>query len=207
MIFILVFSIFSIYWDFDINTNKYKYWRIIVGFVRRLAIWARRVGARWPAAMCRRPPTATDRRWATATIVFRRRRLPIRRRPDVVVRHPLTTATPIGARIATIPTIHSECSVISCPWIYCNGVFPLSLSLVSSQSSSADNWGGFDTTNKVASPPPQQRPESAEKRSSSKPLSSPDFNAIDVKSQKPKANTSTNKTKKIEDDAWDLLNN
>lgn len=67
-----------------------------------------------------------------------------------------------------------------------------------SQSSSADNWGGFVESNtKVSSPPTEKR--------STKPISPPDFNAIDIKSQKPKS--TTNKTKKIEDDAWDLLNN
>lgn len=80
---------------------------------------------------------------------------------------------------------------------------------VSSQSSSPDNWGGFDGT--AAATSPSSRPDSGyNSKRASKPPSSPDFDSIDVKSQKAVKSGGSggaNKTKKIEDDAWDLLNN
>lgn len=76
----------------------------------RLAIWARKDGARWPGVTSLRQPTDTVHQWATEMEVFPHRQLwaiIIRHRPDEVRRR-LTTVMLTGAKIATIPTIHSK---------------------------------------------------------------------------------------------------
>lgn len=73
------------------------------------------------------------------------------------------------------------------------------------QSSTPDNWGGFETRSPTTTSPTSQQYRVSAKATTA---DSTDFNGMDVKSQKPKnSNTGGGKTKKIEDDAWDLLNN
>ena len=64
-------------------------------------------------------------------------------------------------------------------------------------SNAADNWNGFES---------KSFEKSKENNVSRKPgpTASADFDSFDVKSSKPR---NVSKTKKIEDDAWDLLNN
>ncbi len=74
----------------------------------------------------------------------------------------------------------------------------------SQTSSPTDNWNGFE------SEASEKRKEyksdnNGANRKSTQSVASPDFDSFDVKSSKPK--TAGGKTKKIEDDAWDLLNN
>lgn len=79
-------------------------------------------------------------------------------------------------------------------------------------SSNNDKWNGFDnnfesptqsyqgnTSDSNSSIKKQNRSEKIEKTEKS------DFSSLDVKASKPK--TTTTKTKSIEDDAWNLLNN
>lgn len=82
---------------------------------------------------------------------------------------------------------------------------------LNSQSSSPDNWGGFSD----ASTKGRSESNGNGRRAAAAAVSTPDFDSIDVKSQRVKTTAPTvvgssgsvNKTKKIEDDAWDLLNN
>lgn len=70
-------------------------------------------------------------------------------------------------------------------------------------SNSTDNWNGFESeaTEKVK----EYKSENSAVRKTAQKVATPDFDSFDVKSSKPK--TVGGKTKKIEDDAWDLLNN
>lgn len=84
-------------------------------------------------------------------------------------------------------------------------------------SSNNDNWNGFDNNYETpagtyqGSPEPQNKSSNVNssgkrhpKSEKSEKTEKSDFNALDVKASKPKP---TNKTKSIEDDAWNLLNN
>lgn len=91
--------------------------------------------------------------------------------------------------------------------------------MYSHSSSKNDNWNGYDNnfetstqSYQASSSGPQNDStivsnSSTKKQHKSEKISKTDksdFNALDVKASKPK---STNKTKSIEDDAWNLLNN
>ncbi|KAJ6621427.1 hypothetical protein Bhyg_17452, partial [Pseudolycoriella hygida] len=74
------------------------------------------------------------------------------------------------------------------------------------QASSAteqDNWNGFES--KTSEKRKEYKSDNSANRKSVQSVASPDFNSFDVKASKPR--TVAGKTKKIEDDAWDLLNN
>lgn len=67
-------------------------------------------------------------------------------------------------------------------------------------SSATDNWNGFES--KTSEKSKEYKSDNNTSRKSAQ-VASPDFDSFDVKSSK----TVGGKTKKIEDDAWDLLNN
>lgn len=82
-------------------------------------------------------------------------------------------------------------------------------------SSNNENWNGFDKNFESStqsyqggSAEPQitspTTNNSTRKQQKSERVEKTDFGALDVKASKPKP---TNKTKSIEDDAWNLLNN
>lgn len=73
----------------------------------------------------------------------------------------------------------------------------------SSTPASEDNWNGFE--NKAPEKRKEYKSDNSASRKSTQSAASPDFEAFDVKTSKPK--TVAGKTKKVEDDAWDLLNN
>lgn len=88
----------------------------------------------------------------------------------------------------------------------------------SHSSSNNENWNGFDsnfesstqsyqggsTEPKIASPIVNNTTRKQQKSEKSEKPDKTDFGSLDVKASKPKP---TNKTKSIEDDAWNLLNN
>lgn len=116
------------------------------------------------------------------------------------------TSSAVGVTIISTQLIHSKNQMISAQF---NPV--LIPPFCRSQSSSPDNWGGFENKTTNVQPRGSTTDNGNHSRRSSKPTSAvttPDFEAIDVKSQRPKSGAAgANKTKKIEDDAWDLLNN
>lgn len=157
--------------------------------------------------MYRHLRTVTDPVWATVQTALRQPVTISSLRRTVVRVHaiPSTNSADGAKKRTTIPITHSKWSPIS------SARHPkLTNGMCFSQSSSPDNWGGFDGKT-VAATSPSSRPDSGNNsKRASKPPASPDFDSIDVKSQKPTksgGNGGANKTKKIEDDAWDLLNN
>lgn len=72
-----------------------------------------------------------------------------------------------------------------------------------SSPTSTDNWDGFES--KTSEKRKEYKSDNSASRKSTQSVQSPDFDSFDVKSSKPK--TVAGKTKKVEDDAWDLLNN
>lgn len=91
-------------------------------------------------------------------------------------------------------------------------LFTNTVILFSHSSSNNDNWNGFDNGFETSAASYQgSAPENVNnsgkrhhKSEKSEKTEKSDFNVLDVKASKPK---STNKTKSIEDDAWNLLNN
>lgn len=75
----------------------------------------------------------------------------------------------------------------------------------SASPATEDNWNGFES--KASEKRKEYKSDNSVSRKStqSSSVASPDFDTFDVKTSKPK--TGAGKTKKIEDDAWDLLNN
>ncbi|KAG4071443.1 hypothetical protein HA402_011597 [Bradysia odoriphaga] len=73
----------------------------------------------------------------------------------------------------------------------------------SASPTTEDNWNGFES--KATEKRKEYKSENSVSRKSTQSVASPDFDGFDVKTSKPK--TVAGKTKKIEDDAWDLLNN
>lgn len=90
----------------------------------------------------------------------------------------------------------------------------ISLYRFSHSNSNNDNWNGFDTfetssqsyqANSAESPHAATSPSNSIKKShKTEKAEKSDFTSLDVKSSKAKP---ANKTKSIEDDAWNLLNN
>lgn len=77
----------------------------------------------------------------------------------------------------------------------------------SSSPTQEDNWNGTNSgfESKATEKRKEYKSDNSGSRKSTQSAASPDFDAFDVKTSKPK--TIAGKTKKIEDDAWDLLNN
>lgn len=165
----------------------------------RLAIWARRDGVRWPEAIYHHHKEVT---------------MPM---VPTIINH-LVWAIPIPFPPTTtgITILSKTCARCVTPnenkWLklfwFCAIIF--------SQNTGNDNWNGFgnDDYEKPA-PDSYQTVNSSSKVSSTasrntaslsaKQQQSNDFSSLDVKASKPKI--ASNKTKSVEDDAWNLLNN